>query len=98
LTTGVIIEGAGEPLEREDSQVGVGVKGGPGMYQRDGGGREMLLADLTREIGVTLMGVEEGTHSGAQRGSPAIFGSRGIVTGVKIACICMHIPLHRMLR
>jgi hypothetical protein len=98
LTTGVIIEGAGEPLEREDSRVGVVVKGGPGMYQRDGGGHEMLLADLAREIGVTLMGVEEGTHSGAQRGSPAIFGSRETVTEVMIACFCMHIQLHRISR
>jgi hypothetical protein len=55
----------------------------------------MLVADQDREIGFTVKAavVMEG-HTGARRGSPAIFGSREIVTGVKIACICMHTPLH----
>jgi hypothetical protein len=75
LIIGVKIEGAGDLLVvaavEEDSQLGV-VKGDPGMYQQDGGGHEMRLADQAREIGVTVM--EAQGLSAAQRQSPAIFG------------------------
>jgi hypothetical protein len=99
--TEAISERVGDLLveeEVEDFRLEI-IKGDPGMCQQVGDAHKMLVADQDREIGFTVKVVVamEG-HTGAQRGSPAIFGSRGIVTGVKIACICMHIPLHRMLR